>query len=172
MPGVKVVHEGDFVGVAAPEPETAAKALAALKAEWKPVTAEADSHSVFQYFKKTARGGAAASPNLTPYTIAYIAHVPLEPRAAVAEWDGDKLTVWTGTQRPFGVRSELAQAFGIPEDKRARDRARHRLRLRRQAHRRGRGRSRAPGEGAGQAGEARLDARRGIDLGLLPSRRR
>src|SRR5207249_5157481 len=25
------------------------------------------------------------------------------------------LTVWTGTQRPFGVRSELAQAFHIPE---------------------------------------------------------
>src|SRR5262249_24067550 len=25
-------------------------------------------------------------------------------------------TVWTGTQRPFGVRGELAQAFGIPEE--------------------------------------------------------
>ena len=37
--------------------------------------------------------------------------MPLEPRAAVAEWNGDKLTVWTGTQRPFGVRSELAQAL-------------------------------------------------------------
>src|SRR5205807_1928205 len=49
------------------------------------------------------------------YTVAYIAHVPLEPRAAVAEWNGDKLTVWTGTQRPFGVRGELAQAFQIPE---------------------------------------------------------
>jgi nicotinate dehydrogenase subunit B len=33
----------------------------------------------------------------------------------VAEWQGDRLSVWTGTQRPFGVRSELAQAFGIPE---------------------------------------------------------
>src|SRR5207249_1566209 len=30
---------------------------------------------------------------------------------------GDKLTVWTGTQRPFGVRSELAETFHIPEDK-------------------------------------------------------
>ena len=25
------------------------------------------------------------------------------------------MTVWTGTQRPFGVRSELARAFGISE---------------------------------------------------------
>ena len=49
------------------------------------------------------------------YTVAYIAHAPLEPRAAVAEWNGPKLTVWTGSQRPFGVRSELAAAFGIPE---------------------------------------------------------
>jgi isoquinoline 1-oxidoreductase len=49
------------------------------------------------------------------YTVAYIAHAPLEPRAAVASWSGDKLTVWTGTQRPFGVRTELAQVFHIPE---------------------------------------------------------
>jgi isoquinoline 1-oxidoreductase len=53
------------------------------------------------------------------YTVAYIAHVPLEPRAAVAQWtrdtEGDKLTVWTGTQRPFAVRDELVRAFGLPQ---------------------------------------------------------
>jgi isoquinoline 1-oxidoreductase len=48
--------------------------------------------------------------------VEYIAHTPLEPRAALAEWRDGKLTVWTGTQRPFGVRSELAQAFGLPEE--------------------------------------------------------
>ena len=51
------------------------------------------------------------------YTMAYIAHAPLEPRAAVAEWEAGKLTVWTGTQRPFGVRGQLAEAFGISEDR-------------------------------------------------------
>ncbi|HVK12488.1 MAG TPA: molybdopterin cofactor-binding domain-containing protein, partial [Gemmataceae bacterium] len=51
------------------------------------------------------------------YTVAYIAHVPLEPRAAVAEWTDGKLTVWTGTQRPFGVRSDLANALGVAADK-------------------------------------------------------
>lgn len=50
-------------------------------------------------------------------TVAYIAHAPLEPRAAVAEWSEGKLTVWTGTQRPFGVRSDLAAAFRIPESR-------------------------------------------------------
>ena len=49
--------------------------------------------------------------------MSYIAHVPLEPRAALAKWEGDNLTVWTGTQRPFGVRGELAEAFRIPEDR-------------------------------------------------------
>jgi isoquinoline 1-oxidoreductase len=52
------------------------------------------------------------------YTVAYIAHVPLEPRAAVARWSrdahGEQLTVWTGTQRPFAVREQLAQALGLP----------------------------------------------------------
>jgi isoquinoline 1-oxidoreductase len=39
----------------------------------------------------------------------------MEPRAAVAEWDGDRLTVWAGTQRPFGLRTELSGMFRIPE---------------------------------------------------------
>jgi len=115
MPGVKVVHDGDFVAVAAPEPEVAQKALAALKAQWSPVQAETDARTVYDYFKQNAKD-AATNPALASYRIAYIAHVPLEPRAAVAEWQGDKLTVWTGTQRPFGVKSELAQHFGISEE--------------------------------------------------------
>ncbi len=116
MPGVKVVREGDFVGVTAPDPETAALALASLKAEWKPLAAEASSKDVYAYFKRTAQSAPAPGLELTSYNIAYIAHVPLEPRAAVAEWSGDKLTVWTGTQRPFGVRSELSTHFKLPED--------------------------------------------------------
>ena len=121
MPGVKVVRDGNFVGVAAGDPETAATAVMALKAEWKPVAAETSAKDAGAYFRKTARDGggdgAAANPQLTTYNIAYIAHVPLEPRAAVAEWEGDRLTVWTGSQRPFGVRSELAESFKIPEDR-------------------------------------------------------
>src|SRR5260370_42408564 len=42
-------------------------------------------------------------------------HAPLQPRAAVAEWSGDKLTVWTGSQRPFRVRGELGDTLRIPE---------------------------------------------------------
>ena len=116
IPGVQVVRDGDFVGVAAPDSFTAEKAVAALQAEWKPLAAEASSKDVYAYFKKNARD-AADGEGLTAYTVAYIAHVPLEPRSALAQWDGDRLTVWTGSQRPFGVRGELAQHFSLPEEK-------------------------------------------------------
>ena len=43
--------------------------------------------------------------------------MPIEPRSALAEWQDDSLTVWTGSQRPFGVRQELAQHFNLPEEK-------------------------------------------------------
>ncbi len=138
MPDVVVVQEGDFVGVAAASEPRAARALAAIKAEWKPGPAIA-SRTLFEDLRRPANdrgfaggerdgrsaGNKGKSLREQPdsgatrleqtYTGAYIAHAPLEPRAAVASWEGGKLTVWTGTQRPFGVRSELAAALRVPE---------------------------------------------------------
>jgi Molybdopterin-binding domain of aldehyde dehydrogenase len=45
----------------------------------------------------------------------FIAHVPTEPRAAAASWDDKGLTVHCGSQVPFGVRKQLADAFGMNE---------------------------------------------------------
>jgi isoquinoline 1-oxidoreductase len=144
--GVVVTRDGSFAGVAAPAVETAERALASVRATWTPPNGQQpDSRDVYAYLKTTPpqdvgeRGGeggrgrpivkgdvdaalAAADRRLTrTYTVAYIAHVPLEPRAAVAEWSrdprGEKLTVWTGTQRPFAVRDELAEAFGLPPER-------------------------------------------------------
>ena len=41
-------------------------------------------------------------------------HTALEPHGAVAEWEGDRLTVWESTQGIFRVRTNLAQAFKLP----------------------------------------------------------
>ena len=41
-------------------------------------------------------------------------HSALEPHAAVADWDGEQLTVWESTQGIFNSRSDLAGAFGLP----------------------------------------------------------
>jgi isoquinoline 1-oxidoreductase len=130
LPGVVVVRDGDFIGVTAPDRETAIRAEKAIAVHWQ-APGQPGNDELFAYLKKNAAliPGArpvgsiaddmtAADKKLSQtYTVAYIAHAPLEPRAAIAEWNDGKLTVWTGTQRPFGVRSELAQAFHIPEDK-------------------------------------------------------
>ena len=128
--GVTVVHEGDFAGVIAPTPEEADSAASAIRAEWKSEP-QPSSKELFPYLRANAgtprtiheagsvQDALANAPVKLKqtYQIAYIAHTPLEPRAAVAEWSGDRLTVWTGTQRPFGVRGELAEAFHLPEER-------------------------------------------------------
>jgi xanthine dehydrogenase YagR molybdenum-binding subunit len=41
-------------------------------------------------------------------------HTALEPHGAVAQYDGDRLTVWESTQGVFRVRDEIARALGMP----------------------------------------------------------
>ena len=137
IPSVKVVRDGDFIAVAAPDHETAMRAAEQIKVEWN-APAQPSNSELFELLKKPlppnesqgrrrrepviqgsiADGLASAEKKLEEtYTVEYIAHAPLEPRAAVAEWKDGTLTVWTGTQRPFGVRGELAEALSLPEEK-------------------------------------------------------
>jgi nicotinate dehydrogenase subunit B len=126
-----LVRDGDFVGAAAPTVAAAETALAALRVQWREVPQISD-REIFSYLKKNTppskearfrqakgsveQGLAAAAHKLdASYTVAYIAHAPLEPRAAVAQWTEGKLTVWMGTQRPFAVRDDLADIFHVPE---------------------------------------------------------
>jgi isoquinoline 1-oxidoreductase len=51
------------------------------------------------------------------YEVAYIQHAPLEPRVAVAEWNGDQVTVWTGSQSPNGIRGQVAGALRVPTER-------------------------------------------------------
>jgi isoquinoline 1-oxidoreductase len=131
IPGVVAVRDGDFVAVAAPTERAAEKALAAIHAEWKN-TPQSSSKELFSYLKNNldteenqkphekgsiANALAAAWQRYEQtYTVAYIAHAPLEPRAAVADWKDGKLTVYTGSQRPFGIQEELASVFHIRKD--------------------------------------------------------
>jgi isoquinoline 1-oxidoreductase len=141
LPGVVAVRDGDFVAVAALSESAAEQAVAAIKAEWVS-SPQISAKELFATLKKGGGGGgggtggegfgrrggqntgsiekglAAADHKLNAtYTIAYIAHAPLEPRAAVAEWTDGKLTVWTGTQTPFRIRSDLARALNVGAEK-------------------------------------------------------
>ena len=137
IPGVQIVRDGDFIGVVAPDYATAHSAAKAVKAEWN-VPPQPSNAELFEILKKGADGDSGNQPpdrapehqagdvsaayasapiqHEQEYTVQYIQHAPLEPRAAVAEWDGPKLTVWTGTQRPFGVQEQLMQEFNLRSD--------------------------------------------------------
>jgi len=136
IPDVVIVRDGDFAGAVASDEIALGKAIAAIKAEWN-TEPQPSNKDLFTYLKEhpaaprpgefgpgapvvqgdVEHGLQTAAHTLdAAYSVAYIAHVPLEPRAAVAEWNDDKLTVWTGTQRPWGVQAELAAAFKIPEN--------------------------------------------------------
>jgi nicotinate dehydrogenase subunit B len=131
QPDVVLVHDGNFVGAVAPTVAAAEKALSAIQVQWKEAP-QISQQEIFSYLKKNAQpsneerfrqtkgsvadGMASAAHKLdATYNVAYIAHAPLEPRAAVAQWAGNKLTVWMGTQRPFAVRDDLADTFHVPE---------------------------------------------------------
>ena len=102
LTGVVVVQDGDFIGVTAPSSFLASRALAAIKADWKPGP-PLSARDLFDSLKPQGRkvsgdretagrpAGSAGNGRETTgihleqtYTIAYIAHAPLEPRAAVA----------------------------------------------------------------------------------------
>ena len=128
MKDVVAVQDGQFVGVAAPTAFLAEQARAAIAktAKWD-LSPHPASKDLFDYLKQHAHDYPSASPFADElakakhalrqsYHVAYVQHAPLEPRAAVAEWTDGKLTVWTGTQNPFGCRSDLMRAFHLSED--------------------------------------------------------
>jgi nicotinate dehydrogenase subunit B len=133
LSGVTLVQEGGFVGAVAAEPGAARAALATIPARWER-PAYPSEVEIEPYLRSHPQSGddwdtederegdlepalhSAAHRLEAEYRTAYIAHVPLEPRCAVAEWDGGRLTVWVGTQTPFRARSHVAQALGLSED--------------------------------------------------------
>ena len=134
---VTLVRDTDFVGVTAPTSHAAQEALKdiAKAAKWK-TQPQQSSKGLFEYFKGQISGdddskirtieetgsvsdGLAGAEKVleASYEISHIQHATLEPRAAVAEWNNGKLTVWTGTADPFPTRKQLAELFDIAPDR-------------------------------------------------------
>jgi nicotinate dehydrogenase subunit B len=131
---VTVVRDGSFAGAVAASPDRARLALGRVKPTWdlpdEPGEDQLESHlrahpaqaegweGGFHRQKGEVEPALAAAPVRVDatYRTAFIAHVPMETRAAVAEWSDDgRVTIWTGTQVPFGVREEVAAALAVPE---------------------------------------------------------
>lgn len=135
MAGVRVVREGDLVAVLARDRVTARQAAARVAAVWQPepltpqdawpahfkATAQAAVAQPEARYPPLLRQGdvdaalAAASRTLSAtYGLDPVAHVPLEPRAAVASWAEGRVTIRSGPQAPFLVRQEVARALDVP----------------------------------------------------------
>lgn len=132
MPGVvQVIRDDELLAVLAESDEQAEFAASMVRAEWAEKT-DQPSHwdvpalllSTARTFVTTQEAGSleegfrqADSILESVYYLPYVSNVPMEPRAAVAEWRDGRVTVWTGGQRPFALRTELAEALQIDEDR-------------------------------------------------------
>ena len=125
IPGAVFVRDESTIGVAAPTNFAATQAVAALaqSATWE-AAPQPDSNTLFDYLRQHTRepvpqnpfaadAAAAAKSLRQTYRAACIQHAPLEPRSALAEWEGGKVTVWITTQNPFGCRREIADALHL-----------------------------------------------------------
>ncbi len=135
--GVLVIQTADLAGVVAADAAAAADAVAVLQAAatWNSPSWPSDDELADYLREHPSAGGpgrwggrheeqegsaasaleSAAVRRESTYTAAYVAPAALETRVAVAAWDGGRLTVWTGTQTPFPVRAQVAEALAVPE---------------------------------------------------------
>jgi nicotinate dehydrogenase subunit B len=121
MPGViAVVRDGDFVGVVATRESQARAAADAVEVTWSDARP-----SVEKTWDIPMRDDAGVDDALTngatrleaEFSLPPISNAPIGPSAAVADVGGDAATIYAGTQRPFGLREEIARVIGLDEDK-------------------------------------------------------
>ena len=132
IPGVKVVQKGSFVGVVAETEWAAIRAARALKVTWSapPTQFPAGPEAMYDYLQNTRsfseRVGAengnvtgalaqAAKRFEAVYRWPFQMHGMIGPSCAVADVQGDKATVWSGSQAPFITRNGVARLLGIRE---------------------------------------------------------
>jgi CO/xanthine dehydrogenase Mo-binding subunit len=105
-PGAPLVH-----------PTAAASARDAVSIDVRPIPGTNVCHRFRIRHGDVSEGFARADVVVEEvFRTAAAAHAPMEPHAALAEWDDGRLTIWSGTQTPFNTRADLAGLFGMPEE--------------------------------------------------------
>jgi CO/xanthine dehydrogenase Mo-binding subunit len=127
---VAIVRDGNFLGVVC-ETEAAAEAAArALRkgATWSSPATLPDEEDLAEWLKqqpaeiavisekKSASPAAASRTVKRQYHRPYIAHGSIGPSCAMAQWDGDRVRVWTHSQGVYNLRSDLALVFKLPRE--------------------------------------------------------
>jgi carbon-monoxide dehydrogenase large subunit len=89
-----------------------------LARSWHPLARTNIAHQAV-YSKGNIDQGFAEADEIfdDQFTAQQVQHCSLEPHAVVASWDGERLTLWTSTQKVFLVRAGLADLFDLAEEK-------------------------------------------------------
>ncbi|HKI70547.1 MAG TPA: molybdopterin cofactor-binding domain-containing protein, partial [Verrucomicrobiae bacterium] len=129
--GVQIVRDDDLIAVLHELPDMADDAVEKVKAEYDVPESNLDDKNIFDHLLKVAPGAHvvteggdlekgkknSAKTFETTYLNSYVAHSPMETHTALADIEGDKITVWASTQNPFGAQGEIARAIGFrPEN--------------------------------------------------------
>ena len=129
---VKVVQEGTFVGVVAQTEWAAIQAAKNLKVTWStpstPLPATREEVDVYLANTKSftdngpmPKGNTEAALAQASKTFEATYHWPFQnhammlPSCAVADVQGDKVTIWTGAQGPFTTRDRVSDMLGLPK---------------------------------------------------------
>jgi CO/xanthine dehydrogenase Mo-binding subunit len=125
---VAMVRDGNFAGVVSETEHGAEKALQALRKSvtWSggdPLPDENDLASFLKaqpsestvIDKRTAAAPGAGTKTIRrQYTRPYIAHASIAPSCAMAQWNGDRVHVWTHSQGVYLLRADLALVLKLP----------------------------------------------------------
>ncbi len=131
-------HEGEAVAaVAAETPQQAADALRTIRVNYEILPHVADQETSSGPKSPKIWDGGNELPARPPYqrgdidtgfseadivlertfTTACEIHAPMETHGCVAQWDGDRLTLWESTQGVFAVQARVAEILGLPLSK-------------------------------------------------------
>jgi CO/xanthine dehydrogenase Mo-binding subunit len=131
IPGIlKIVREGNFLGVVATSEWAAISAALALEAKWSNWEGLPDQAKLFDHVRETKivadevtghvgdTAAALAQAGVTrvnaTYDFAINTHGSIGPSCAVAEFKDGKLTSWSASQATHNLRTQLAKMFTLP----------------------------------------------------------
>src|SRR5882762_9226315 len=129
VPGlVAVVRDGNFAGVVSETEDGAEAALNALRkgAMWSSGATLPDEDRLAEWLKaqpvestvidtKTASHASEKKRTIRQqYTRPYLAHASIAPSCAMAQWNADRIHVWSHSQGVYLLRADLALVLKLP----------------------------------------------------------